>query len=951
MNTHKPDYKDLVFGATRVVPCRRELAHKGVKVEIGDRALDLLLVLIEAHGSVLSKDQIMAMVWPGRIVEENTLEGQISILRRALGDDRTAIRTIAGRGYQFVGELTKVAHRATNRPDRLTPEIPLPGIRLPADISPIVGRENALRELADLALSRRLITLVGSGGVGKTRLAVEVARQLATHFVDGVYFGELASTSSPDYLPATLAVALGFAPSDGSPSLEKLASVLRERHMLLLLDNCEHLIESAAKMAETLLHIAPHATIIATSREALRVAGEYIYRVPSLEVPPDDYAEDAREFGAVRLFEQRVGKDLLLCNDGARALPLKVQICRQLDGIPLAIELAAACVSTFGLQGVAERLADRFQLLTQGARTALPRQQTLRATLDWSYSPLPQSQRTVLNRLSLFAGMFTLESAQATAYSQEITAGEVASAVVELVHKSLLTSVPVAGKMRYRLLETTRAYAREQLQASGQLRECARRHAHYYLELFRHAEKLAAARMDIDWKAEYTPHLEDLRSATAWGFSEDGDVLVAIDLTIASIPLYMQLALMDECLSRVNTALARLSQGTAQHGEREMKLHAARGACLLCQTAGPQTEAAFRSALELAERISSTGYQLLSLWGCWNTAYLNGRFAETVPLAKRLGKVAAHSTWPSDRFVAERLTGMAHLLVGELDEARANLEQAFNSAPTIPRAQRIRFLYDERAVAHTGLSHVLWFQGFPEQAARTARLALADAEELDHPASLCYALSEAVATLALLIGDDATLASSISAMKQAALRHGVSTWKARVQMWQALLDLREGCTTVYETVILPGLESIGAKRFFISTTPFLTTCALLLGQCGKFVEARSLLQPAIERALTTHDECSIPELQRAQAELMLRDGDTRHEASAQALLEEALARSRRHHFLAWELRCATGLAALWRRKGEHHAARALLEPICERFSEGETSLDLRTARTLLASLA
>jgi predicted ATPase len=233
---------------------------------------------------------------------------------------------------------------------------------------------------------------------------------------------------------------------------------------------------------------------------------------------------------------------------------------------------------------------------------------------------------------------------------------------------------------------------------------------------------------------------------------------------------------------------------------------------------------------------------------------------------------------------------------------------------------------------------------------RAAQLALADAEELDHPASLCYALSEAVCTLALLTGDDATLACSISAMKQATRRHGVSTWKARVQMWQALLDLREGCTAVYETAILPGLEGIGAKRFFISTTPFLTACALLLGERGKLAEARALLQPAMERALETSDECSLAELLRAQAELMLHGADAQHEAQAQALLEEALARARHHHFLAWELRCATSLAALWQRNGKSRAARALLEPVCKRFSEGLTSLDLRTAHALLASL-
>jgi len=946
MDAQTSQYDDFSFGATVVSPRRRQLTHKGNKAEIGDRAFDLLVALVAARGSVLSKNLIMSLIWPGRIVEENTLEGQVSGLRRALGDDRAAVHTVPGRGYQFVGEILYKSQEAT--PPSLAQICS--NIRLPADISPLIGREIALHEVCDLALSHRLVTLVGSGGIGKTRLAVEAARGLAQSFADGVFIAELASTSSPDYLPAAIAVALGFPPGDGTPSLDKLAASLNERHILVLLDNCEHLIESAARMAETLLHVAPNASVIATSREALRLTGEYVYRVPSLEVPPDDTAENGRDFGAVRLFEERVGTDPLVCDEGLHALQLKVRICRQLDGIPLAIELAAACVPAFGLKGVADRLNDRFHLLTHGARTALPRQQTLRATLDWSYGLLPDAQRTVLNRLSLFAGQFTMESAQAVASGGEIAADAVVGAIIELIQKSLLTPLPVEGQMRYRLLETTRAYAREQLAASGELDGSSARHALHYLDVFRHAERLAAARADVDWNADFALHLEDLRTAIAWGFSETGKAAIAVELTIASIPLSMQLALMDECLSRVNTALTRLLKDASPAGDREMKLHAARGACLLCKSASPETGAAFSAALELAEQAGNPEYQLLGLWGCWNCAYLNGRFAETVLLGRRVVEIAAGSKWSSDQFIAYRLTGMAHLLVGELDDAQANLERAFNSTVPMPRAQRIRFLYDEHMVAHTALSHTLWFQGLPDQATRAAQQALADAEQLDHPASLCYALSEAVSTLALLTGDDATLERSISAMMQATRRHGVSTWKARVQMWQALLDLRGGCTSVYTTIIQPALDGIGAKRFFISMTPFLTMSALLLGERGKLAEALALIRPAMERAGQTGDECSFAELLRAKAELTLLDAGPHCEDAAAALLEDALARTRRHQFLAWELRCATSLAALWHRQGKSLAARTLLEPTCRRFSEGLDSGDVRKARALLSSL-
>jgi len=949
MDVRTQQFEDFSFGTTFVIPRRRELSHNGAKVEIGDRALDLLLVLVEAQGSILSKDQIIALVWQDRIVEENTLEGQISSLRRALGDDRGAIRTVAGRGYQFVGELARPTPVPGGPPVAATLAPVYPGVRLPASVAPIIGREKALREVTELVLSHRLITLVGSGGVGKTRLAVEAARQLLPHFADGIYLAELAATSSADYLPTTLAVALGFPPGDGTPSFDRLAPSLYARHLLLVLDNCEHLIESAAQIAETLLHIGPRVTILATSREALRIAGEYVYRVPSLEVPPDDSAADAREFGAIRLFEERAGADIPSCGGSVSALPLEVRICRQLDGIPLAIELAAACVPTVGLQGVAKRLDDRFQLLTHGARTALPRQQTLRATLDWSYSLLPNIQRTVLDRLSLFAGPFTIESAQTVTSNDEIPPDAVVSVLIELVNKSLVSTVSDAGQIHYRLLETTRAYSYDKLRASGTLPEWSNRHALHFLDVFAQAEQQASARVDIDWNAAYSPHLADLRSAVKWGFSTEGNPAIAVDLTIASIPLSMQLALLEECLARVDTALAWLANSAAPAGEREMKLYAARGMCLLCHTVGPQTSAAFKTALELADQTGNTAYQLLGMWGCWMCLYLNGRFAQTLPLAQQFGAVATASEWPCDQLAAYRLRGMSRLFLGELDNALADLERAANSRTQLPRAQRIRFLYDERMLSHASLAHTLWFMGHTDQARLAAQQSLDDARELDHPVSLCYALSEAVCTLALQTGDDDGLDRAVSLMVTETRRHGISTWKARAEMWQGFLELQAGHVAAYNQKIYPAMMGIGSKRFYVSLTPFLSATAHLLVGHGKLAQAAALINPAVERAIETGDECSLPELLRAKAELMLLDPNASVQSAGEVMLMDALAQARSHRFLSWELRCVTSLAALRLRQGRERGTLDLLSPVYERFTEGLDSRDMKTARDVMRS--
>ncbi|TDV33927.1 putative ATPase [Paraburkholderia caballeronis] len=954
METQALQSDGFSFGATVVVPRRRELLHHGIRIDLGDRAFDLLLVLVESRGSVLSKDRIIAQVWPNRIVEENTLEGQISILRRALGDDRSAIHTVTGRGYQFVGELTGTAPAATGTPvapTRTPTPAPTPaGIRLPAAISPLIGRAQALRDVGDAMQRHRLVTLVGSGGVGKTRLAIEAARQLAPQFADGVYLAELAATSSADYLPTTLAVALGFPPGDGTASLDRLAATLHTRHLLLLLDNCEHLIESAAQIAERLLQIAPRATIVATSREPLRIAGESVYRVPSLEVPVDEHAADAREFGAIRLFEERAGPDVFACSASSDALQLAVRICRQLDGIPLAIELAAACVPTIGLQGVAERLDDRFQLLTRGARTALPRQQTLRATLDWSYGLLPATQRTVLDRLSVFAGPFSMESAQAVASCDDLAPDAVVGALIELVNKSLVSTIAGPERLRYRLLETTRAYARERLAASGSLDEWSNRHARHFLRVFERAEQQAAQRIDIDWNACYAPHLADLRAAVKWGFSDRGDPQLAVDLTIASIPLSMQLALLEECLARADRALEWLAAKGDPAGEREMKLYAARGMCLLCHTVGPQTSAAFSAALDIATGTGNAAYQLLGLWGRWMCVYLNGQYADALPLSRQFDAVAGASAWTCDRLAAYRLAGMSHLLHGGLDEAHVNLARAASSRIQLPRAQRIRFLYDERMLSHASLALVLWLIGRPGEAMLAARQSLDDARELDHPVSLCYALSEAVCTLAVLTGDEAMLADAVAAMTVETRRHGISTWKARAQMWRGFVELLAGSASAWSEQIYPAMIGIGSKRFYLSLTPFLCATAGLLARHGQVAQALDLIDPAVERATETGDVCSLPELLRTQAELLLTASGSAAGPAAEAMLDDALSRARRHRFVAWELRCATSLAALKQRQGQIQAARELIVPVYRRFAPDLNNRDLDAARALIASL-
>src|SRR6059036_921689 len=328
----------IEFGRFKVVRHRRELLADGRPVELGGRAFDTLIALIDARGTVLDKDQLMSLVWPDRVVEENNLPAQIAVLRKVFGADRHLIRTVAGRGYQFTGEIraTPATSAGPFPPARMT--------NLPEAVSELIGREAELEEVAALVTEHRLVSLVGAGGIGKTRLGLEVARHLLRRFPDGVFVAELGPLSSPELVPATVATALGLTLGSGTVSHDSIAAAVGTKQLLLVIDNCEHLIEAAAGMVEALLRTSPAASLLATSREPLRASGEYVYRVPSLAVPAEDNQniEDVLTYGAVRLFVSRAQAAEPEYVPHVRLAAAMAAICGRLDGIPLAIELAAA---------------------------------------------------------------------------------------------------------------------------------------------------------------------------------------------------------------------------------------------------------------------------------------------------------------------------------------------------------------------------------------------------------------------------------------------------------------------------------------------------------------------------------------------------------------------------------------------------------------------------------
>ena len=379
-------------------------------------------------------------------------------------------------------------------------------------LTSFVGREREIAELqALLADDRRLLTLTGPGGTGKTRLALEVVTRTVEHFEDGVWWLELAPISDPDLVPQAVASVLNLSESTGHSLTEVIIEDLRELEILLVLDNCEHLLDACARLAEVLLHACPGLVILATSREALGVAGERSFPVPPLSVPERSPAfEGLEEYEAVWLFVERaqdVAPGFELTEHNALAV---AKLCRILDGIPLAIELAAARARVMSVEQISSRLEDSFDLLAGGSRTAEPRQRTLRAAIDWSYDLLPEEERVLFRRLSVFAGGFTLDATEAVCSGEDLEREEILELLSHLVEKSLVLVAEQGGEVRYRLLETVRQYGVEKLNESGEAERVRERHARYYLNLAEEAE------LEPEREARLEREHDNLRAALSW---------------------------------------------------------------------------------------------------------------------------------------------------------------------------------------------------------------------------------------------------------------------------------------------------------------------------------------------------------------------------------------------------------------------------------------------------
>jgi predicted ATPase/DNA-binding winged helix-turn-helix (wHTH) protein len=918
----------VTFGPFRALLTQRMLMEGDRRIRIGDRALDILFALIERAGELVDKDELMARVWPNGVVEEAALRVHVAALRKILGDGQSGARYVqnaTGQGYRFVAPITRTE---TAEPPESPADAP-PNLRdnLPAPPRRMIGRTDIVATLATRLPQQRCITIVGPGGIGKTAVALAVADQLSRSDGYDACFVDLASVTDPLLVSSALASALGLAILSQNP-LPSLIAFLRAKKALIVLDNCEHVVEAAAALADNVLRGAPSVRVLATSREPLRVESERVHRLSPLAVPPPSTTltvAEALAFPAIQLFTERAmaSLDTFELEDGN--VLMVADLCRRLDGIALAIELVAARVDLLGVRGLVEQLDGGVHRLSNTRHVVPPRHRTLHATLDWSYTLLSEIEQRILCRFAIFAGGFDLASACAIASDSDISRSDVLNGIHSLGAKSLLTADVSCDNVIYRLLDTTRAYAREKLRSSRESTEISRKHAAFLCDVSDGSD--GQRRHSAECLERHGRKIDDVRAAIDWCFSVDGDARLGWRLTAASGPLWFHLHLFNEYGRRLQRALQALNAASTPDAALEMKLNVLLGNTLL-HTGAAGLTGAFDRAIEIADRLGETATLCEALFGRVYQCVLAGDYRSAVRSSER----ALRHVDGGYAEAADSLMALAHHLAGNQATARHHAERALNRGSDVPIVARTNWL-DYRVSARAFLSNILWIQGFPDQATLAAHGCVEDALSAGH--SLMSALLRA-SMVALWTADMAAADRFVTMLLDHSARHSLMREYLWGRSFATVLEFRRDDS-----------PSKRARRDEMLSDPL--SSPPHVETLGTLSEDLVGLE-AVARAEDGRAGWCAAEILRANAAVMLKEG-TLDTLAAEIQFRRSLDIARQQGALSWELRAATSLARLWQDQGRIRDAHDLLASVHGRFTEGLGTADLAAAKVLLNELA
>jgi predicted ATPase/DNA-binding winged helix-turn-helix (wHTH) protein len=939
----------LSFGPFNLLVKERLLTKEGVAVELGARALDLLIVLTSSPNEIVSKKNLMSRVWPDVIVEEGSLRFHMNGLRKALGDgrgDARYITTLPGRGYCFVASVSP--------PDGPRDDMPVvasnfPHANLPSRLSRVVGRDEDVLKLSAQLNASRFVTIVGAGGVGKTTVAIAVGHQLIDAFSGALLFVDLGTLSDPDLVTAGMASMLGLSvqSNDATPNL---IAYLRNKRILLILDTCEHLVEAVASLAASIIDAAPQVHILATSREALRIEGEHIYRLDALACPPDEpglTAAAVRTFPAAQLFMERAAASGARLDVSDAEAPIVASICRKLDGVALAIELAARRVESYGLQQTAALLDQRLTLLWLGSRTAPPRQKTLQATLDWSFGLLTGLERVVLRRLAVFVGQFTLDAALEVVTSATLDRSDVLGAIDSLVAKSIVATRPLGAMMRYRLLDTTRAYALETGIDDADASDLSIRHATYFRRwLEQNGKEWSTSSSGIE-RASHFSGINNVRAALEWCFGPGGNTEVGVSLAAAAVQVFLAMSLLPECHRWSQRAILVLDKTVAGSLD-EMHLQAALGFSS-SQMYGESNAVgeALNKSLAIAEQHGDMAHQaeILNMEHYFHARI--GDLTSALQCARRCRAIAELSDDPMVKALAHAMLGRALQVTGNLAGSRAELDSLMRMFFKSDRGPVLLSL-DPHYHSYIALARTLWLQGYPTQALELTRQGVEASKAMGHQAALALVLAGA-ASIFLLAGDlDAAeyhTDLSLSHAEANALGPLMAVGLGR----KAELAIKRGNTNAGVKDLQAILERLRAARHEILSTEFTIALTQGLAAIGRSSESKVLIDERIQQVEVGGETLYVPELLRVKGRVLLSMREPDHR-EAEICFKESLELSRHQGARAWELRTARDLAKLLTDQGQTEDGRTLLRSVYAEFSEGFETADLKAAEGLLATL-
>ncbi len=931
------------FGPFRLCVPERILEKHGVPVSLGGRALDILIVLAENAGKVVVKRDLLARVWAGVNVDEGSIRFHVAELRKALGDGVDGARyvtNVPGRGYCLVAPLATGGAGGAAATANVNSKTQSSG--LPARLSRMVGRDEAVDSIITLLEDRRFVSIVGPGGIGKTTVAVAAGHLLRERFDGAVHFIDLAQLSDPQLVAVSLASTFGIS-VQSEDLLPSLLTFLRGHRTLMILDSSEHLIESVAGLMAALFPLAEDLHVLATSREPLQVEGEYVFRLYPLDTPQDSaglLAAAALQYPAVQLFTERVAASQGRFELRDEQAPIVADICRKLDGIALAIELTASRVEAYGLEGTAALLDDSFRLLWRGRRTALPRHRTLGAVLDWSYNLLSEALQTLLRRLAIFAGGFSLEAAQEVAATAPLSREDVIEGLSDLVAKSLITLMEPRAPPRYRLLDTTRTYVGGKLRECGEFDQIAARHAGYCGLVLEAANAVSVELTNQSWLKRFGENLDNARAALAWSFSDSGIARLGAELAAQAAPMMLRMSLLTECHRWTALALETLvdtDRGTA----RELELMALLGQSLMFTKGGDVARDTLEHGLELAIALGSPHQTIRLLDSVRVFNVRKGDFQKSLDVASRTRRMTLESR---DHVASANwmLANSSHL-TGDQTAARGFCRAALSRMPVSVCTNVVDFGYDLRIAALCNLARILWLQGDMAGALKAAELGLGEAQASGHSFTLCIALIWVIPVF-IWSGEWERAEEHIDVLLGQSRKYALGPYHAVGVGFRGELLLKRRPKEEGLALLYAALEPLRQKPYQNLVPVFMTVLAEGLLKSGDAEEAMVQITDALIFDAATGENFYTAEVLRAKGLILARLGDAQ---GAKASFSASADVARRQSALGWELRTAISLALFHLERNQPALAGQTLRPIYEKFPSGQLFIGLVEAQEVL----